>query len=154
MRQLILNFLVFLGISIAFFGIAVILFLVKKRQKKKFEELRKRCSIKVDATIIKMERCIMLRSDPHSVSWVPTYRYYVDENQTESFETKGLVANRKKIFDEGQRVVLYYNPDQPEEIYVPEEGPEYVVAILNILSIVFGVSSIFPIIIYITFFLW
>lgn len=84
---------------------------------------------------------------------MPAYRYYVDEKQTESFEAEGYIGDGKKIFDEGQGVVLYYNPDQPEEIYVPEERQEYMVAILNILSIGFEVSSIFPIIIYIAFFL-
>ena len=153
MSELVLIFFAFLGFSIVFFAIAVILFYIKKRQKKKIEELRKRCSKKADAIVAKIERRILLRSDPSSYTWVPTYRYYFDEKQTEPFEAEGYIGNGKKIFDEGQRVVLYYNPDQPEEIYVPEERPEYMVAILNILSIGFGVSSIFPIIIYIAFFL-
>lgn len=38
----------------------------------------------------------MMRSDPYSYMWVPTYQYYVDGDQTEPLETKGHIGNGKK----------------------------------------------------------
>ena len=98
MNKLLYGSLIFFGIFIAFFGVAVLFFFLRKRQKKKLEEIKKCCSVKVKATVIKMERCLMMRSDPYSYMWVPTYQYYVDGDQTKPLETKGHIGNGKKIF--------------------------------------------------------
>lgn len=46
---------------------------------------------------------------------MPTYRYYVDEKQTEPFEAEGYIGNGKKIFDEGQGKYYIHNATGKKE---------------------------------------
>lgn len=150
MRELLIHFLIYMGISILVWGLAFLFWYLEKRAKRKNDEIRKTCNVKVTAVVVRMQRQRLMRNDDSSYIWVPTYQYYVGKNQTEKIEVNGKYGNGKKLFKEGQKVTLYYNPNQPKEIFVPDEA-NYQVKVFRIMRIGYIISGFLPYILFVIF---
>lgn len=127
-----------------------IFYAIRKNLQKKFALQKQACSTVTNATIIKMVKRRMKKGETYSYCWFPTYEYFAGENR---YETESSVGNRKKLFEEGQQTELHYNPNAPEEIWVPEEKADNLVPIFKIFLIGYGVASIFPLTMLILFIL-
>lgn len=130
--------LIFLGLAIIFLGLGVLFFFIRKKFQKKIALQKQVCTSVTNATVIKMERKAVKYSDDYSYSWYSTYEYYVDGVRCEK---ESSVGNSKMLLEEGQKTELRYNPNNPEEIYVPAEKVESSLRLYTIFSVGFGVSG-------------
>lgn len=98
--------LLFIGIGI---GIRISL------NKKKL-----RCTERVQGTVTQMRREVgsMGTDGVATISWYPTYCFTINE---EKIELSSLFGQSKQRFYVGQKVTIYYNPENYTDIYVPEE---------------------------------
>ena len=136
--------MVYCGIVVGF-GLLTILFTVlHKKMKKKVHKLKQECSSVTKATVVEM-RIKKLVEDGHTREcWCPVYEYCVDGML---YQKEGSIANRKKLFTEGQSVQVYYDPNEPEKTYFPEEKLEEVVSVFLVLAIGFSVIDFFNVVI-------
>lgn len=123
--------LIFVGGAILFWLIGVLFFVIQVHMKKSLEETKEICTDFTYATVIEMEKTYETEFDDYY--YYPTYEYFVDDVRYE-IET-GNGSNRR-MFDEGEEVELYYNPDNPEEVYIPGEQQEIELIIFNVIGVV------------------
>lgn len=81
---------------------------------------KKRCTAQTYGIVCKWEprRGIYssMREDIPLTMWVPTYEYAVNQHV---ITRKSTVGYSKKYIEEGQTVSIYYDPEDPTCIYVP-----------------------------------
>ena len=133
------------GLLLGFWGMAVIMHVCSKSSLDKIEERKKDCVTETTATVqeIKEERIKIV--DDYNYTWYPIYQYYVNG---EPVVQKSEFGGDEGTFQKGQQVILYYNPENPNEIFVPEEKPE---AAAKIFQIMYKVCTVCGYIIIITF---
>lgn len=80
----------------------------------------KRCTVTVRATVRGVEhRFIERLGDTPFFNWYPTFEYPVDGKMHVMTSKKGA---SQKTFKVNQRLTLLYNPEDPDEILVPNQG--------------------------------
>lgn len=126
--------LAFVGGAIVCWLLGVLFLVLRGNSQKKFELQKQACTNETTATIIQMDKRRIKRGDAHSYCWFPTYEYYVDGVR---YVKESSVGEDKKLFEEGEQTEINYNPDNPEEVYIPAEKIERVVTIFTILSVGF-----------------
>lgn len=78
------------------------------------------CTVKTEAVVVEINRETNLSAGGDSYrAWIPVFSYRADG---EEIKVKSKIGQEKKIFEKGQHVILYYNPKQIREYYVPEEN--------------------------------
>lgn len=131
------------GVSIIFWVISVIFLVVAKNSANSLGEKKKKCVSETTATVIDIKEEQMRTSDGYSYTWYPVYEYTIDG---EKMTRKSNIGNGKNHFEKGQQVTLYYNPDNSEEIYVPEENAESLAVFFKIMGIVFLIVGFIPLV--------
>lgn len=112
---LIVSIFCFIGVIFLCIGFAL-----SSREKKK----RNICTQSVMATVVDIQhRAVGASSctDPCEVkmmSWFPIYEYVVDEKVKRN---RAFIGTSKPEVSIGQKVLLYINPEHPDEFYCPEE---------------------------------
>lgn len=132
------------GVSILFWVISVIFLVVAKNSTNSLQEKKEKCVSETTATIIEIKKEEMRTSDGYSYTWYPVYEYIVDGQQ---MTIKSNIGNGETHFEKGQQVTLYYNPYNPEEIYVPEENAESLMVFFKIMGIAFLIAGFIPLIV-------
>ena len=118
------------GLLLGFWGLAVIMYVCSKSSLTKIEERKKDCVTETTATVQDIkEECVKIVDD-YNYTWYPIYQYYVNG---ESVVQKSEFGGYKDTFQKGQQVILYYNPENPNEIFVPEEKPDTAAKIFQIM---------------------
>ena len=130
-----------IGITILSWLLGALFFWLKGNAQRELASRQKVCTNMTDATVIQMDRKRVKRSDSYSYCWYPTYEYYADDVRYEKESTTGY---GKKMFEEGDTIELYYNPDNPVEVYIPVEKEEDITTIFLILAIGFFVAGFIP----------
>ena len=126
--------LAFLGGVLLSWLISGILFYARGKVQENIEKRDEVCTELTDATIIRVKKIRKKVNDKYVNRWRPVYEYYVDDVRYEK-ESTGYYKNG--VFETGDQTEIYYNPDNPEEMYVPAEKTEDSVLILTILMAAF-----------------
>ncbi len=126
--------LAFLGGVLLSWLISGILFYARGKVQEHIEKRDEVCTELTDATIIRVKKFRKKVNDKYVNRWRPVYEYYVDDVRYEK-ESTGYYKNG--VFEAGDQMEIYYNPDNPEEMYVPAEKTEDSVLILTILMVAF-----------------
>lgn len=85
--------------------------------------LEKRCTYKTEATVVRNVENVRKRNGRRIVSYAPVYAYSYGGRD---YEQESSYTFTPKQFEEGERVELYLDPDDPGSCYVPEErGPDF-----------------------------
>ena len=99
----------------------------------------KRCTAHVEAVVRSVKREVNLSAGTDSCrSWFTTFAFYANGQEV---TVKSNLGTEKKLFEEGERLTLYYNPDNTKEFYVPKEvdtAPQQVFLIVGIGLIAVG----------------
>lgn len=134
MNKKMIIILSFVGGALLFWIISGILFFAKGKVQENIERKKEVCIELTDATIIQMKKTTRKSNDKYVERWIPVYEYYVDGVR---YEKKSVNDYKNGVFEKGDQVDIYYNPDNPKEVYVPAENPENSVMILTILMAIF-----------------
>lgn len=136
-------------IVVVFGALGVIFAVLRNHSKKKFDQKKRICRNGTNATVVRIVKKRIRRSDMDSFSWYPTYEYYVNGIR---YEKESTFGNKKKLFQEGQLVEIYYNPANPEEFYVPAEKAEGSVMIFTIFAVTYIAIAIIILIVMLVLF--
>lgn len=121
-------------IATGFWFFGLLFLLISSRFKRSMEEKKKRCSCLIKAAVADIQCDNLSTTGDPSYTWYPFYEYMVNGKK---FKVRGNVGNKRDHFQISQLVTLYYDPADPEVIYVPEENPEKAVLIFRLISVVF-----------------
>lgn len=113
-------------------------------------KLRDRCTQKIVGTIVEKERCSMetfhtIPTESSLDSWFPVYEYTFHNITRRKRSNVGTLEENIKL---GQQVLLYINPNHPEEFICPGDGRKTIANIfvgvgiaLMLSALVIGVVS-------------
>lgn len=91
--------------------------------------LRNKCTEKTDGVVVKIERVEENTEDGTSISYAPVYEYTVNDktysHRSGNRTSKGLVK-----YKEGDKVVINYNPNNPDEYYVEGDNSNNIMVII------------------------
>lgn len=134
------------GVSIIFifWVISIIFLVIAKNSANSLREKKEKCVSETTATVIDIKKERMGTTDDYSYTWYPVYEYTVDGQQ---ITKKSNIGNGETRFEKGQQVTLYYNPDNLEEIYVPEENAESLAALFKVMGTVFLIVGFIPLVV-------
>lgn len=127
--------------------LAVILFLIgyvflrtSRKKKRVFYEKTLRCTEQVKAEVEKIEEVLEKNTGNYHAKYYPVYTYRINNsNYTTSQKSKiGIKPGKLK---QGQRVILFYNPRNPADFYVPAEDNEYTCKVFYNISIAARVAA-------------
>jgi len=113
-----------------FFAIFIVvgIFLVKSYNHKK--EI---CTVKAEATVIENRKIKTTRRSGKnhrkktSTGYAPVYSYKYEGTE---YTLKSSTSTNPPLFDVGETVEIYINPDNPKEIFVPRDKTEYIVGMI------------------------
>ena len=128
----------FLGGVLLCWLISGILFFARGKVQENIEKRNEVCTEVTDATIIQLKKFRKKVNDKYVNRWRPVYEYYVDDVRYEK-ESTGYYKNG--VFEEGDQMEIYYNPENPEEMYIPAEKAEDSVMILTIIMVAFFLAG-------------
>lgn len=78
------------------------------------------CTARTEAVVTEINREVNLSAGGDSYrSWFPVFSYRANG---EEITVRSKIGKEKKVFEAGQKVELYYNPDNVTEYYVPKEN--------------------------------
>lgn len=126
------------GAAIICWALAVLFFVIRSNAQKKIALQKRVCVNVTNATVIKMVQRRIDRSDVRSYTWHPTYEYYVNGVRYVEERKSG---SEKKLFEEGQQIEIRYNPNNPEDVYVPAEQQEKGLTKFTVLAVGFFASG-------------
>lgn len=128
-----MNSTIILTILVAAFLLLGIVFISLSLGIKTFFDKKKAvCTVKTEAIVTEVNREVNLSAGGDSYrSWFPVFSYRVNG---EVITERSKLGHEKKIFEVGQKVTLFYNPENVREYYVPEEN----VSVLPKIFIVVG----------------
>lgn len=99
---------------------------------------KKTCTAKTYGIVCKIEIRQSVNSgissNIPSTMWFPIYEYTVNGK---TMRTRSAIGYSKKIFQEGQSVALYYAPENPGKIYVPDAQVPWAFILLYGMGFVF-----------------
>lgn len=80
----------------------------------------KNCTAQTVGTVTDMQRETTYGDDSSapSTSWFPVYEYYAGNRK---ITKRSYYGQARQIFYTGQKVTVWYNPENCNEFYVPEE---------------------------------
>ena len=134
-KIIILSFVV--GALLSWF-ISGVIFFARGEVKERIERRKEVCIELTEATIIEMNKTRKRINGEYRNRWNPIYEYYVDGVR---YEKESSNYYKYGVFEEGDQLDLYYNPDDPEEIYIPAEKPEDTAMLLMIMAVVFFLAG-------------
>ena len=126
------------GLLLGFWGMAALMHVLCKHSMAKIEERKAACVTVTTATVQEIKEVRTRNVDEYNYSWYPIYQYYVNG---EMIVQQSEFGSGQDTFQQGQQVTLYYNPDNPKEIFVPEEEPETAAKIFNIMYVLFTICG-------------
>lgn len=126
--------IIFGGLLLGFWGLAVIMHVCGKYAIAKIEKRKAACVGETTATVQEIKKVRTRMGDDYTYTWYPIYEYYVNG---EPVVQKSEFGGNKDTFQQGQQVILYYNPDNPNEIYVPEENAEASAKVFRLVGNIF-----------------
>lgn len=93
------------------------------------------CSVPTDAVITEYKQEWSLTAGGEgNLLWHPTFAYTAGGK---TYKVHSVIGSRKKKFEEGQAMTLFYDPSDPINYYVPEENPLYITKLFIFIGIVF-----------------
>lgn len=122
---------IFLLLSILFFALSKIF-------SNSLSEKKRLCTQETLSTVTKIRSEESFTSDmtSNSNSYYFTYQYDVDG---EKVEQESKIGSPRKCFAKGDKVKLYYNPNNVRQIYVPNDKTGSIGSILKFIAIVFAI---------------
>ena len=119
---------IFLAVGFIFIVVYFVIIRVVRNRKKN-------CVVHVVGTVVDLWKESDRDADGRRViRWFPVYEYYAEGRR---MTVKSFVGNAsKEKYQIGQKAEIYYNPLNPEKIYVPQESPKRLAVIFLILGIV------------------
>lgn len=130
--------LAFVGGALLSWLVCGILFFAKGKVQESIETQKEMCTELADGTVVQVNKNRRKVNGEYVNRWTPIYEYYVDDVCYE-IESEGYYKNG--VFEEGDQVDIYYNPEDPEEVYIPAENSESTSMILTILMVVFFLAG-------------
>lgn len=130
-----------IGVTILMWAIAAILFVCARGVDHRISETRKLCVSETTATVIDVEEVCKRNVDTYNYTWYPVYEYYANGKL---IVRKSEIGTGKNAVKKGQQTVLYYNPQNPQMIFVPAENQSSVARILKIIGIMFLICGFLP----------
>lgn len=128
----------FVGGALLFWLVSGILFFARTKVQENIEEKKEVCIEFTQGTIIQMKKITERSNGEYVKRWVPIYEYEIDGVR---YERESSNSYKNGAFEEGDKVDIYYNPDNLEELYIPAENPENTVMILTILTALFFIAG-------------
>lgn len=126
------------GLLLVFWGLAIIMRVCFKRSMAKIEKRKAACAGQTTAVVQDIKRVRVRVSDDYSDAFYPVYEFYINGERV--VQQSDFSINPRKI-QKGQHVTLYYNPDSPDEIFVPEEGPDAGAKVFKIMYVIYCISG-------------
>ena len=113
MKEKVISILFLLVFGAAFLGVGIFLM----REQKHLKEV---CITEVQSTVIEnKKRTVKRKKHKTSIKYTPVFEY--DYNgKTYTFQSS--ISTNPPRFDEGEKVQIFLNPDDPHEVYVPADG--------------------------------
>ena len=91
------------------------------------------CTSMVTAEVVDLVRVESTDFDMYSptVSWYPVYEYWTGQR---TVRIQSLAGGKENKYKTGQKIELYINPDNPEEIYCPSDSTKFIQIIFGALG--------------------
>lgn len=132
----------FLFLGIVFTGLGIVF-------KSVFTKKAEACTAQTTAVVEEINREVNLSTGIDSYrSWFPVFSYKANNRK---ITVRSKIGHEKKIFEKGQKVTLFYNPDNVREYYVPEENASALTKLFLIMGISFAALGILCILLMRTF---
>lgn len=136
--------LLIIAISLLFLVIAVILLIVARRIKNKESKLKELCTEHITAEVISSCKTRLMHGstvDSGSIeyTWINKYKCCIDGKE---MIVQGNIGTSKQM---NGKIELWYNPQNPEQTYIPEEHTNRLSTYLYIIATSFIGVSIFAV---------
>lgn len=136
--------LLIIAISLLFLVVAVILLIVARRIKSKESKLKELCTEHMTEEVISSCKTRLMHGstvDSGSIeyTWINKYKCYIDGKE---MIIQGNVGTSKQMKG---KIELWYNPQNPEQTYIPEEHTSRLTTYLYIIATGFIGVSIFAV---------
>mgnify|MGYP001052580496 FL=1 len=143
-----------LGLSIIFLFVSYIMYRCKTKVLKEIKEKKERCTFVTAAILVDIhKRYDRLHSDERPTYYFyPIYKFIADNGN--EVVVKNNISINPKLLKIGQQVTLYFNPNNLNEIYVPEEKAEDSAKIFSLMHICSFVSGILVFFMFIALLFW
>lgn len=119
-------------------GLAVLFFCLERRSSRHWRTVKEACMEQTVATVIDIKRKrlgVTVNTSSGDRSWFPVYEFYADGQRIKQQSGYG---NGIKLFEKGSQVTLYYDPKNPQQIYVPAEKADNIPIFFTIFYIIWG----------------
>lgn len=117
-----------------FCGLGLVFSLVALGIKGSLKNKLKNCTSQTSGTIIDLKRHSSGSSGNHQTSYHPVIQFVTENGKTIVKESS--FGGSKTRYQIGQNIKLFYNPDNPDEFYMPDDN------IPKILTLVFSLVGI------------
>lgn len=123
-----------------FFLIGYVFLRISRKQKRVFYEKTLRCTEQVEAEVEKIEEVLEKNTGNYYAMYYPVYTYRIN-NSNYSTSQKSRLGIKPGKLKQGQRVILFYNPRNPADFYVPAEDNEHTCRIFYNISVIVRVAA-------------
>ena len=135
--------IIFMGATSLLLVLSIIFLSISYGVGKKIKEKKKLCTNKIVARVIKMTKGCIEESIgiEHSrlKSWFPGYEYTINGQLV---RVNSNFGQEQKIFQPGQEVDLYYNPNNYHMFFVPEERIDRLPKIMGVVGTILSMCTI------------
>lgn len=126
----------------------IMFFVLSKICDNSLSEKKRLCTEETLATVVKVQSREIGSSVGNPVStsysWYFTYSYEVDGN---IIETESKIGSSSKCFEKGEKVKLFFNPNNSKQIYVPDDKTSSLGNILKTIGIILAFVEVVSLVI-------
>ena len=120
--------LLIFGVALLFIG-AVFVAITSYADKRR-AELEERCTVPAEAELVSTQRRTIEFSDDTAINYHGVYSYSTGDGQRVQVENENGYGMPEDV--PGPRVSIRYNPNNPAEFILPEEGPSIAKVLPNL----------------------
>ena len=134
----IIGFAVTGGLTAIFFLIGYIFLKISRKWRRIFYERSLRCTVQTEAEVKEIVKVLERHVDNYYTMHYPVYTYRTNNNITSQRSQTGI---KPEALKPGQHVILFYNPYDPTDFYVPAEDNEHTCRVFYNISVATRVAA-------------
>lgn len=135
---LLIGLVITVVLTAVFFLIGYIFLRISRKWKRIFYERTLRCTVQTEAEVKDIAKVLERNVDSYYMIYYPIYTYRINNNRISQISQTGI---KPETLKPGQHVVLFYNPYNPADFYVPAEDNEYTCKVFYNISIAARVAA-------------
>ena len=137
---LLIGLVITVALTAVFFLIGYIFLRISRKWRRIFYERTLRCTVQTEAEVKEVVKVLERNVDSYYTMYYPVYTYRLNNNGyiTSQRSQTGIKPGTLKP---GQHVVLFYNPYNPTDFYVPAEDNEHTCRVFYNISIAIRVAA-------------